>query len=322
MLLAEQKKTWSFLRDNYESLERIRERLLLCNGFSVLLQHNPGRMKSTLAAVGEQDVNNRPCFLCLAQLPEVQKGVLYRDKYLILCNPMPVFSAHFTIANIEHRPQEIFGDIPAFLQLMADFGQGWIMLYNGAKCGASAPDHFHFQAVPSGVLPIEREILGRDKLVQIARKDGVFFYLAKDAGRAVIVLEGDAPVALEAALRTLIDSLKKVLGTNDEPMLNLVGLRGEHRVQGPGSGGQLKIIVFPRRKHRPDAFFRTGDDRIAISPAVVEMGGVFVAPFARDFERLDVPAAESIYREVSLDEKNVKRAIEAMLPSKAYSTSS
>ncbi len=121
-LLADQKETWPVLREGYEALRQVRERSIPCSGFSVLLQHNPGRIMSTLAAVGEQDTNERPCFLCLHHLPEGQKGVLYRDEYLILCNPMPVFSAHFTIAHIDHRPQSISGHVDTFLRLMADFG--------------------------------------------------------------------------------------------------------------------------------------------------------------------------------------------------------
>ena len=178
-LLTEQKLTWPFLRDGYESLNHIGERLLSCNGFSVLLQQNPGRMRSTMARVNEEDINRRPCFLCLRHLPEGQKGILYRGEYLILCNPMPVLSAHFTIARTDHCPQIISEHVSIFLRLMADFGPGWTILYNGPKCGALAPDHFHFQAVPSGEMPIEKEILAKERLGLIAHKDGVVFYRVK-----------------------------------------------------------------------------------------------------------------------------------------------
>ena len=106
-LLSEQKKTWRDLEQGYESLKDTRVREITCNGFSVHVQHNPGRIRSTLADVGEKSVNERPCFLCLNNLPEDQKGVLYHKEFLILCNPMPVFSGHFTIAHIIHQPQAI-----------------------------------------------------------------------------------------------------------------------------------------------------------------------------------------------------------------------
>ncbi len=302
-LLADQKETWPVLREGYEALRQVRERSVLYPGFSVLLQHNPGRIMSTLAAVGEQDTNERPCFLCLHRLLEGQKGVLYRDEYLILCNPMPVFSAHFTIAHLDHRPQSISGHVDTFLRLMADFGSSWTILYNGPKCGASAPDHFHFQAVPSGRMPIEKEIQNKDRLALIARKDGVVFYQARDVGREVIILEGDNPTAVESAFTSFLHALSKVLSAGEEPMINVAGSYEQTT---------WRLIVFPRRKHRPDAFFRERDARIAVSPAVIEMGGVLVTPFVRDFERLDTAAVESIYEEVSLEAKSVKSAIDAI----------
>ena len=110
-LLSEQKRTWEDLRNGYESLKDVKERKLDCKGFSVRLQHNPGRIKSSTAHVGEQDTNTRPCFLCLDRLPENQKGILYRREFLILCNPAPVFYSHFTLTHVEHRRQAIAGAV-------------------------------------------------------------------------------------------------------------------------------------------------------------------------------------------------------------------
>ncbi len=337
-LLRQQKKTWPLLRNGYKSIGRGRERTLACDGFSVLLQHNPGRMKSTLAAVSEEDIRSRPCFLCLSHLPESQKGVLYRGSYLILGNPMPVFPAHFTIAHVDHQPQAVSSHVDTLLQLMADFGYGWALLYNGPKCGASAPDHFHFQAVPSGRMPIERETREKSRLTLFTRIDDVALYRANSLGREAVVVEGSHPKTVGSILKSFLDALKKVLGAREEPMLNLIGVYREDRVTGHGSwgtgkyredrvtghgargkrktdsadGGTWRLIVFPRRKHRPEVFFNTGDARIAVSPAVVEMGGILVTPFARDFERLNTRAVEAIYEEVSLERSSVERAIDAI----------
>jgi hypothetical protein len=381
-LLAEQKLTWPLLRDGSESLRHMRKRLLPCSGFAVLLQQNPGRMKSTMARVREEDTSRRPCFLCLPHLPEAQKGILYRGEYLILCNPMPVFSAHFTVARTDHRPQVISGHMDTLLQLMADFGPGWTILYNGPQCGASAPDHFHFQAVPSGHMPIEKEILEKKRLTLIAQKEGVIFYRIKDAGREVIILEGDTQAAVGSAFTDFLNGLRNVLeiesrrqsrgtlssehgepGTrvrvrealtagypragvpvmHEEPMINVAGSYAKGRVKGQGSrvrmktdslgsslaggsdtcqGGRWRLLVFPRSKHRPDAFFKKGSARIAVSPAVIEMGGVLVTPFARDFERLDAATVESIYREVSLERESVETAVQAVVSPTGHSTSS
>ena len=113
-LLSEQKKTWPDLRRGCESLRDIRERDVSCRGFSVRLQHNPERIKNTLADITHTNANERRCFLCLEHLPEGQKGVLYRSEYLILCNPRPIFPAHFTVSHLEHRGQAIAEEIRLF----------------------------------------------------------------------------------------------------------------------------------------------------------------------------------------------------------------
>ena len=302
-LLSEQKKGWLDLRQGFESLKNVRERDIFCRGFSVRLQHNPGRIKSSLAGVGDQSRDERRCFLCLDHLPEGQKGILHGSTYLILCNPMPVFSSHFTVSHLDHRPQAITEHVNTLLQFMADFGPGWAILYNGPKCGASAPDHLHFQAVPSGQMPIEREIRGERRVTLMAQVDSVSLYRGRDLGREVIILEGDDPIAVGSAFNVFLNALKKVLLVDQEPMMNVAGFYTERN---------WRLVIFPRRKHRPEAFFKEGDDRIVVSPGVIEMGGILVTPVEKDYERLDGATVESIYREVSLEEKTVQEAINAM----------
>jgi ribosomal protein S18 acetylase RimI-like enzyme len=302
-LLSEQKKGWPDLREGLESLDHNGERNLLCSGFSVRLQHNPGRIRNSLADVSGTNGNERQCFLCPDHLPESQKGVLYRNEYLILCNPRPIFSSHFTVSHLDHRLQAIAEHTDIFLRLMADFGPGWMALYNGPKCGASAPDHLHFQIVPSGQMPIEKEIWERKRLNLSKKVDGVLLYRARDLGREVIVLEGDASMAVGGAFKGFLNALKKVLLIDGEPMINIAGFYKERR---------WRLVIFPRRKHRPDAFFRTGDARVVVSPGVIDMGGVLITPVEKDFERLDGAAVGAIYREVSLERKIVERAIDTM----------
>jgi hypothetical protein len=302
-LLSKQKKAWDELREGYESLKRVKERDLSCRGFTVRLQHNPRRMKSSLAGVAEKNIADRPCFLCLDQLPEAQKGILYQKEYLILCNPMPVLSSQITISHLDHRPQTISEHIDAFFHLMADFGSGWVILYNGPKCGASAPDHHHFHASRSGEMPIEKEILEENRLTLIKKVEGVFLYRVKNVGRESLILEGDDPMAVSHLFKDYLSSLKKVLSTNEEPMINMVGFYGKKR---------CRLMVFPRRKHRPDAFFKEGNDRIVVSPGAIEMGGLLVTPMEKDFERLDKTTVESIYEEVSLEGSIVERTVNAM----------
>ena len=302
-LLADQKKVWLELREAYESLKDVRERDIRCKGFSIRLQYNPGRMKNSLADVDEKNANERRCFLCLDNLPEDQKGILYRSEYLILCNPMPVFSSHFTISHLDHRRQAIDEHIDTLLQLMVEFGSGWMVLYNGPKCGASAPDHLHFQAGPSGKMPIEKEIQEGKRLTLMTQVDGVLLYRIRDLGRQVIILEGDDPPAVVRAFRGFLDALKNVLLVNEEPMINIAGFHKERK---------WHLMIFPRRKHRPDTFFKEGDARVVVSPGVIDMAGILITPVEKDFYRLDATAAEGTYREVSLEGRTVERAIDAL----------
>jgi hypothetical protein len=286
---------------------------LRCSGFSVIVQHNRGRATSTEAQVGEGDIAQRPCFLCPDKLPAGQKTVLYGGEYVVLCNPRPVFSSHFTVAHRTHRPQAIGRNGAAFLQLMDDFGEDWTVLYNGPRCGASAPDHLHFQVVPADRMPLEKEIVEKGKLALMKRTENVDVYRADNLGREVVVLKGNSPRDLFVPFTSCLAGLAgcfaaappvgRLGGVAAEPMVNLAGFH---------KGGKVILMIFPRRAHRPAAFFLPGDERIAVSPAVVEMGGIIVTPAVKDFIRLNAGIIEGIYREVSVDAGKIGCAIEAM----------
>ena len=291
-LLSDQLETWPDLTQGYASLSRVKARDIPCGEFSVRVQHNPGRIRSTTAGVTGREVDGRPCFLCLHNLPEDQLGILYRKDYLILCNPAPVFPFHFTICNLGHRAQAVNEHISIFLSLMSDLGRGWTVLYNGPGCGASAPDHLHFQAIPSGRMPVEREAKERRRPVPVTGDGSVRVYRGMGLGREVVILEGDDHEATARAFGDFLKALKEAVAADDEPMMSVAGLCDE---------GTLRLLIFPRAKHRPAAFFREGDDRVVVSPAVIEMGGVIVTPVGRDFDRLDASLVEAIFSEVSLD---------------------
>lgn len=301
-LLAEQKKTWPELQTAYEYLKNIKVRDLTCNGFSVHIQHNPGRVKSSTASIDIAHINSRPCFLCLDNLPEAQKGILYRDEYLILCNPAPVFPSHLTISCLYHRPQKIAGHIDIFIQLAVDLGNQWTVLYNGPKCGASAPDHLHFQAVPSGLMPIENESPEK-RLTMVKEIDGVAVFHIHDFGREVITFAGENKPNIVSVFKRILTVLTKILQIDEEPMINVIVQYNE---------GNLRFHIFPRAKHRPEAFFKTGANRILVSPAVIEMGGVIITPVEKDFERLGESDVIGIYREVSLG-KDILNEVLSML---------
>ena len=302
-LMIEQKRTWPALRRAQATLRTTVDREIRCSGFLVRAQHNPGRIGSTLAQVKEGATDGRPCFLCASNLPQEQRGILYRGSWMILPNPMPVFPFHSTVAHVRHQPQGMSGNMRAFLGMVSDFGDGWAVLYNGPKCGASAPDHLHFQVIPAGLLPVETEVWSPGRLAPLRTEGGNGLFRAAGLGRQAVVLVGDDPEGTAETFQDFLGALQEALSLPDEPMINIVGYRKE---------GRPVLVVFPRRKHRPDAFFRAGHDRILLSPAVVEMAGVLVTPSETDFKGLDARKVEALFEEVSLEAELLDKALKAM----------
>lgn len=289
-LFSEQLTHWSQLRTAYESLGRTREREIACAGFKVRLHYNSLRKMSTTAKVDKKSIATRPCFLCSDNLPSEQQGILYRNRYRILCNPMPAFEYHVTVAAIDHCPQSMEGNSETLFCLIEDLGSGWMVLYNGPGCGASAPDHGHFQAIPSGLLPIENEVraYGRPGLNDSVT---VSSYSVGEFGRCVILLRGSDKEAVQTSFESTLRLLRKRLSLEVEPMINVAGRK---------YGDEFCVFVFPRSRHRPGSYFLNGHEKIAVSPAVIEMCGVIVTPVEEDFERLTAKEIETIFREVSL----------------------
>jgi len=185
---------------------------------------------------------------------------------------------------------------------MSDFGSRWTILYNGPRCGASAPDHLHFQAIPWGKMPIEKETRGKKKRILITQTDGVSLYRVRDVGREVIFLEGDNPMAVVGVFKGFLGALGEALLVSEEPMINVAGFHKERK---------YSLLIFPRRKHRPDAFFKEGDARVVVSPGVIDMGGLLITPVEKDFNRLDGSSVEDVYGEVSLEAETLEKAIDA-----------
>ena len=292
-LLAQQKISWPLLRDAYAAQDSAQIREISANGFSVKLQFNPRRIISSAAAVDPASISRRPCFLCVENLPEAQKGILYRQTYLILCNPAPIFSQHYVVSNRRHIPQSIEKNMDAFLLLAKDFGPGFTVFYNGPRCGASAPDHLHFHAVPSDMMPIEKEIREDRNRILIRRLEGASILTLMSLSRPIIIVEGKELRSVETALLKAVEAMKETLPASDEPMMNLLCAY---------DGTQWQVLIIPRRKHRPDAYYREGDERILISPGMVDMGGLIITPVEKDFNAIDAEQIGNIFKEVSMDD--------------------
>jgi ATP adenylyltransferase/5',5'''-P-1,P-4-tetraphosphate phosphorylase II len=301
-LISDQKQTWREFADGYSALRAIKTRNMDCDGFSVTLQFNPRRFTSTSAQVDQQSLQSRKCFLCVENLPEEQRGILYEDNFLILCNPAPIFDRHFTISHVNHREQSIEAFPGVFLDLARELSPSYTVFYNGPKCGASAPDHMHFQACPANVLSIEALSADESKRVLKRKDEAVSVWTLRNCGRQAIVIESPDKRAAELALRRLLGAMRKTLATTDEPMVNVLC---------SFSAGTWRLIIFPRSKHRPEVYYREGNNQILISPAAVDLGGLIVTPLEKDFSSVDAQMVESIFREVSLDESTVERIFEA-----------
>ena len=152
-------------------------------------------------------------------------------------------------------------------------------------------------------MPVEKEVR-REKQRHLSRKiGGVRLYRLGGLGREVILLEGDDPIIVGNVFKMFLNSLKKVLQIDEEPMINIAGFQ---------KGEKGCLVIFPRRKHRPEAFFREGDARIVVSPGVIDMGGLLITPVEKDFERLDGADVENIYREVSLEGRTVEQVFDVI----------
>lgn len=291
-LLARQQAAWPQLHAGYAALEALRVRQVQVAERVILLQCNPQRIKSTGAEIDPAAINARPCFLCPPNLPPAQQAIRYYHHFLVLCNPFPIFSPHFTIAHIQHLPQSLSGVWPSLLQLTRDFHPDFALLYNGPQCGASAPDHLHFQAVPKKAIPALNR--GREEMKQVWQSNGLVLSRTTTDPLAALLLEGAPEQELIAFLTRLTNAMMSVLPGLGEPLLNLFSLY---------EGGCWRILIFPRRKHRPAAYYNSGQEQILLSPGAVDMGGLLVIPREEDFNRLDGTTLRNIFQEISVSEE-------------------
>lgn len=296
-LLEEQKIAWPALAAAYKGLAGIQTKSLSCNGYEADVQFNPARSVSSGAAVDRESIKSRPCFLCADNLPREQKGILYKKDYLILCNPAPIFEKHLTIVHVQHRPQEIAEAIESLLDIAADMSPDFVVFYNGPACGASAPDHLHFQAVPANALKLERLFPDHFRVI---RNTPIQTYYACGIDRSVVVIAGRDKGLLLFQFTRLIKAAQNIMGTSSEPMINVLCSYEDH---------VWRIMIFFRVKHRPAAFYQEGEKRVFVSPGAIDMAGVVITPLRLNFDRLDCESLGHIYAEVSLTEETMNKII-------------
>jgi galactose-1-phosphate uridylyltransferase len=244
-LLQYQKESWELLSDNYKKLEKAKLQSFQFYGFTVKVQSNPARIISTSAKVDESSINSRKCFLCYKNLYDKQKGLPYYRDYLILCNPYPILPEHFTLTKIDHVPQNIKSNFESMLNLSKDLGKYYSIYYNGPQCGASAPDHMHFQAGTKFYLPVENEYesIKNSHSQKLMVSDVININIFDNYLRKMIVFESNDKKKIIYTFDILYSCLDELPGSSKEPMMNIISSYENNK---------WRIIIFPRSKHRPD----------------------------------------------------------------------
>jgi hypothetical protein len=291
------------LTEGYTALESVRIREIVCSNYYVSVQFNPKRIRSTGVDLDPKAILGRQCFLCLEHLPRSQKGILYQDEFLLLCNPIPIFARHLTFSSIHHIPQELESSFSVLLNLSRDLSSDFTVFYNGPKSGASAPDHLHFQVSPRRALPIECDAVDMRRRKRLYYKDHVAGCVLMNYGRTALIVESTDKLRLLEFLKNILEAWKTVLGSTEEPKMNILCSYQEEL---------WRLIILPRRKHRPDIYFIEGDDRVLISPAAVDIGGLVVTPLEKDFLRADAKFIESIFAEVTEPPELIEKILEKL----------
>ena len=286
-LFKRQLRAWPQLAKGIEGLAQAKTRPARIDWFDVFIRHIPHRLVSTTASVDRESVAKRPCFLCRTNMPLEQEGLRFDENFTIYCNPFPILDHHLTIAHREHGSQRIANQLGNMLDLAAAL-PGYFVIYNGPESGASAPDHMHFQAASRKLFPIEKDT------------DGLIGITVPNYGRKVFVFRGRDRSALINRIDRAIDLLAEMTGKRPEPLVNIAALH---------ESGEWITYLFPRKKHRPEVFY-TGE--LTVSPASIDLCGIFVVPVAQDFEKITGEAIAAIFQEITLPDSLFQKVAEKL----------
>ncbi len=296
-LIAEQIAEWPQAAGNFEALKGVRVKDLDVDGMHIKVQFNPARIVSSSAKVDAKSLKERKCFLCGANRPEVQKGLSWGkdDKYIVLINPFPIFPRHLTIPDNNHVDQLIVDRAEDMMDLASDL-DSYTVFYNGPKCGASAPDHMHFQAGNSDFLTIDENLDGAD-LKTVAEDNGATLALVDTMPLKVFVIDAEDHKAGASLFRRLYDAMPIPEGER-EPMMNILCY---------ATPAGVRMVVIPRKRHRPSFYGmpEDGEDKMLLSPASVDMGGVFITPLEKDFDKVDSDLIKVILDELCLSKDEI-----------------
>lgn len=301
--LLEQLAEWEQARNNFAALSGVKVKEIDVDGMKIKVQFNPARIVSSAAKVDAKSLKERKCFLCAANRPAVQRGIDWGEKYTILINPFPIFPRHLTIPDKNHVDQLIKGRIADMVSLAADL-KGYTVFYNGPKCGASAPDHMHFQAGNSDFLTIGK-VLEDAELVplQVVDDGEAVLSVVQDLPLNMFIIDTTDAHAAQDLFGRLYDAMTVPEGEH-EPMMNILCYLTEDE--------EVRLVVIPRKRHRPSFYGTEGENSMLLSPASVDMGGVFITPLEKDFNRLDADLVRQVYEELCLSDEEMNDIIQKL----------
>ena len=299
-----QLEVWTDARHRFRDLKHVETRQF---SDQLKLQWNPARIVSTGAKIDKKTLGERPCFLCDKNRPKEQMSKQIDEKFHLLVNPFPILPVHFTIPARKHQPQLIYknyGEMHRFISLHSDL----MVFYNGPKCGASAPDHLHFQAGTNGILPLQTnwQRLSRNLTDIISLNDEEKISVVRDFIVPAFVIISKSAESDETLFRRLYKAMPQ-RGDETEPMMNIISWR---------KGEEFISVVIPREKHRPEAYFAEGDAQFVVSPGALDMSGLIITPREEDFRKLTEEKALSLLQECGVSEEKMNAIIAKLKASK------
>ncbi len=293
---------WPMAAGNFEALKGVEVKSFDVDGMTIKVQFNPARMVSSSAKVDAASLKARKCFLCSENRPDVQRGIDWGEKYIVLINPFPIFPRHLTIPDKGHTDQLICGRIADMMRLASELDE-YTVFYNGPRCGASAPDHMHFQAGNSDFLTIGPALESAELNVIEEDEDGNRLSLVDTLPLNVFVIDAATPEAGQKLFDRLYAAIPVPEGEK-EPMMNLLCY---------ATAAGTRLVVIPRKRHRPSFYGTEGDDCMLLSPASVDMGGVFITPRPQDFAKVDADLIRKIFDELCLSKEEARQIAENII---------
>ena len=300
-----QLEMWEDARHRFRDLKHVEVRQL---SDQLKVQFNPARIVSTGAKIDKHTLGERPCFLCERNRPKEQMTKQIDDHFQLLVNPFPILPVHFTIPATKHQPQSIYrhyGEMHRLLSLHSEL----MVFYNGPKCGASAPDHLHFQAGTSGVLPLQTnwQRLSRNLTDVISLTDEEKISVLRDFLVPAFVIISKSEDSDEELFHRLYRSMP-MRGDESEPMMNIIAWR---------KGDEFISVVIPREKHRPDAYFAEGEAQMMVSPGALDMAGLIITPREQDFSKINLDKATALLRECGISAEKMEAIVSNLKASAA-----